>query len=259
MERTKLGEFTWTDLQAIDLDKQSPFYEQLFGWTYEDMPTGENTPDYRMFQKDGVFVAGCNRMSPEMKASGMPSFWAVYAATPDAAATAAKAVEAGGQVIMPLMDVMDSGRIAAIADPTGGTIFLWEKVTFAGAGVFMAPGTIAWADLSTRDPEGAAKFYAEVFGWGITPLEGGQPPYWQVSIEGEGEGGIMPMPEMMGADAPANWLIYFAADNVRASVEKAVSLGAGVLAPVVDVPGLVSYAVMADPAGAVFALMTPLM
>jgi len=39
MERTKLGEVTWTDLQATDIEKQSAFYEALLGWTHEDLPT----------------------------------------------------------------------------------------------------------------------------------------------------------------------------------------------------------------------------
>jgi uncharacterized protein len=259
MERVKLGEFTWTDLQATDPDGQTAFYEALFGWTHEDMPTGENTPDYRMFSKDGAVVAACNTMSPDMKAAGMPSFWAVYVATPDAAASAAKAEELGGKVIMPLMDVLDSGKMAAIQDPTGGQIFIWEKVRFAGAATFMAEGTMGWADLSTRDPEGAVKFYGDWLGWTFNKMESEDMPYWQASIDDVGEGGIMPMPDMIPAEVPAFWLVYFMTDDIKASVDKAVSLGATVSAPIMEVPGMLSFAVLADPQGATFALMTPLM
>ena len=256
MERTKLGELTWTDLQAVDLDKQSPFYEALFGWTFEDMPTGENTPDYRMYYKDGVVVAGGNHMSPDMKAAGMPSFWAVYIASPDAAATAAKALELGGKVIMPLMDVLDSGRMVAIADPEGGSIFIWQKVTFAGAGAFMdKPGTIGWADLSSRDPEAAAAFYSGVFGWDVKKLP--EMEYWQLEVDGEGQGGIGPMPEMVPGESPPFWTIYFMTDDIDASVAKAVELGGSVTAPVTVVPDMLRFAVIADPAGAMFSLLQP--
>jgi predicted enzyme related to lactoylglutathione lyase len=257
MERTKLGEITWTDLQAVDMEKQSPFYEALFGWTWEDMPTSEGRPDYRMFYKDGVVVAGGNRMSPDMQAAGMPSFWAVYAATPDIEATLAKAEEAGGTVIMPLMDVMTSGKMVAVADPTGGSLFFWQKVSFAGAGTFMEPGTIGWADLSTTDPEAAAKFYGDVFGWDIKKLEGME--YWQVEIDGVGEGGIGPIPEMLGPDARPFWTIYFMTDDIEASVAKAVELGGTITAPVTVIPDMLSFAVIADPAGANFSLLMPVM
>jgi len=152
MERTKLGEITWTDLQVTDLAKQTEFYEALFGWTHEDTPTLEGMPDYRMFYKDGVVIAGGNPMSPDMKAAGTPSFWAVYIATPNLDETVAKAEQLGATVIMPAMDVLDSGRMVAIADPTGGAMFFWQPRNHKGAGMFGAPGTISWADLSTPTP-----------------------------------------------------------------------------------------------------------
>ncbi len=49
MERTKEGELPWTDLSAKDIEAQSRFYEELFGWTHEDTPTTEGLPPYRMF------------------------------------------------------------------------------------------------------------------------------------------------------------------------------------------------------------------
>jgi hypothetical protein len=258
MERVKLGELTWTDYQSKDVNGDSAFYEELLGWTHEDMPTGEGRPDYRMFYKDGVVVAACNQMSPDMVASGMPPFWAVYVATPDIEATIAKAEELGGTVIMPLMDVLDSGRMVAIADPTGGSIFFWQKKDFAGAGKFMAPGAISWADLSTRDPEGAGAFYSELLGWEIKPTDMGPMPYWQVYVDGEGQGGIMPMPEMVGDEVPPFWIVYFGVADIDASVAKAVSLGATVITPPAEIGGGVSFSVVSDPAGATFALLGPM-
>jgi predicted enzyme related to lactoylglutathione lyase len=258
MERVRLGEVTWTDYQATDRTKQSPFYEDLFGWTFEDMPTGEGRPDYRMYYKDGVVVAAGNQMMPDMAASGMPPFWAVYIATPDADATAAKAVELGGSIVMPVMDVLDSGRMGAIQDPTGGTVFLWEKNTFAGAATFMTTGAISWADLSTRDPEGAAAFYSELFGWEIQRLENGPMPYWQVSVEGEGQGGIMSMPEMMADEVPPFWLVYFGTDDLGESVDRAVALGGDAVTQPTDIGQGMSFTVMMDPSGAAFALLGPM-
>ncbi len=253
-ERTKLGELTWTDLQASDLEKQTTFYESLFGWTHQDVPGGEGMPPYRMFYKDGVQVAGGAQLAPD---SEMPTFWAVYLATPHLDATVAKATELGATVIMPTMDVMESGRMAAISDPTGGGIFFWEAGTHHGAGAFNGPGTIAWADLSTRDPQAAADFFKELLDWEIVQM--GDPiPYWQFNVNGEGEGGVMGMPDMMPADARPFWTIYFGTDDMPASLAKAAELGGTVVAPPMAIGGGVSFAVLTDPAGCAFALLGPM-
>ena len=44
--------------------------------------------------------------------AGVPDLWSVYLATDDAEATVASAVEHGGQVMVPAMDVMALGRMA---------------------------------------------------------------------------------------------------------------------------------------------------
>lgn len=254
MTRTKLGEVTWTDLQAVDIEKQSAFYEALFGWTHEDRPTRPGAPDYRIFFKDGAMVAGGAPMSPDMQ--GMPTFWAVYLATPDLDKTLAKATELGATVVMPAMDVMESGRMVSVADPTGGGIFFWQAKDHPGAELFMKPGAISWADLSTRDPEKAAAFFTDLFGWKVNKMEGST-PYWQFDVEGEGQGGIMNMPDMMGPDARPFWTVYFGTDNITASLEEAERLGGKVWTQPVDVGQGTSFAVLSDPAGAAFALLGP--
>ena len=122
----------------------------------------------------------------------------------------------------------------------------------------MLPGTFSWSDLTTREPEKAAAFYAELLGWGVQPLDAGPTPYWQVSIDGQGEGGIMPMPEMIPAEVPAFWMPYFATTDVAASFAKAMDLGATVLREPTEIPGMLWFAVLADPAGATFALLQPM-
>jgi hypothetical protein len=66
--------------------------------------------------------------------------------------------------------------------------------------------------------------------------------------------GMMPMPEMVPPEVPANWLVYFAVTDCDATVAKATDLGATVLVPATDItPG--RFAVLSDPAGAVFAVI----
>jgi uncharacterized protein len=257
VERTKNGEFNWVDLSARDLEGQSAFYAALFGWTYTDMPLGDGMV-YRMFEADGHRVGGMGALPADQVAQGRPSTWNTYLAADDVDATVAAAAELGGTVVMPPGDVPgDSGRIAAIQDPGGAYIFFWKPRVHDEAIEYMLPGTLAWNDLSTRDPEGAIDFYTKLLGWDIQRLDAGPMAYWVVNVDGQGEGGIMPMPEMVPAEVPAFWLPYFRTLDLAASVAKAAALGATVRSGPVEVPDMVAFAVIADPAGATFALMTP--
>lgn len=257
MERTTPGEFNWIDLSAREFDTQSAFYEGLFGWSHEDVPFAEGMV-YRMFKADGHNVGGMSQLAPEMIEAGQPSAWNNYLATEDVDASAARAAELGGKVVVEPMDVPGSGRMAAVQDPTGAYIFLWKPLQPDETIEYMLPGTLAWNDLTTRDPEKAAEFYAQWAGWDVQPMDAGPMPYWQVSIDGRGEGGIMPMPDTMPPEVPAFWMPYFGAPDVAATVDKARKLGATVQVEPTQVADMLIFAVLADPAGATFALLQPL-
>ena len=55
-------------------------------------------------------------------------------------------------------------------------------------------------EIQAEDPERAAKFYREVFGWKIDKWEGGEFPYWMImtaekdSMEPGINGGLLPRP-----------------------------------------------------------------
>ena len=259
MERTKVGEFCWSDLSAKDIDAQSRFYEGLFGWTHEDIPSGEGLPPYRMFSKDGQVVVGAGAITPDMAAAGVPTMWNVYFATPDADAALARATELGGQIAMPAMEAMGTGRFAAVQDPAGGHFFVWQARSFKSAEVFGAPGSLAWVDLSTRDTGKAIEFYSAFFPtWKIDLVMQEPMNYWQVSVDGVPEAGIMPMPPQLPAEVPSNWMLYFGSADATATVARAKELGATVNMDVAQAGDSLVWAVLADPLGAVFAIMQSL-
>jgi len=254
MERTKQGEFAWTDLHSRDLDAQTTFYEGLFGWKHTDFPIGEGQV-YRTFSLDGRNVAAAHQMLPDLMAMGVPSSWNLYIAVDDVDAMVARAVELGGKVAMPAMDVMGTARNAAILDPTGAPVFLWHNPNPDPGTVYMEPGALAWADLETREPMVAGDFFAKLLGWRIEKLEMGPEPYWTINVGEEGIGGLMPMPAMVPAEVPSYWLEYFGTDDIDASVAKAKELGGVVSVPPTKVGEMLSFAVIDDPAGATFALL----
>jgi predicted enzyme related to lactoylglutathione lyase len=251
--RTRQGEFCWVDLSAKDLDVQTAFYEGLFGWTHKDIATDVG-PIYREFFADGALVSAASAMNPELLASGAPSAWLTYIAADDVDALTRRAVDLGGRVVMPAMDIMDQGRMVGIMDPTGAPFMLWQAGEHRGAEKFLADGAMSWNELDTRDVNRAKSFYTELLGWTFQELQG-PPPYWQIEIDGVGEGGVMPIGGDMPADMPSSWLVYFGVEDVRATADKVRELGGQVFMGPTEVPGMLMFAVCIDPQGAVFAIM----
>jgi predicted enzyme related to lactoylglutathione lyase len=54
---------------------------------------------------------------------------------------------------------------------------------------------------------------------------------------------------------PPHWLVYFAVDDCDAKVQKATGLGAQVMKPADDIPGVGRFAILLDPQGAAFAII----
>ena len=258
MERTKTGEFNWVDLSASDVEGQTRFYESLLGWTHTDMPYGQGMT-YRMVMSDGHNVAGIAPLPPEQMKMGRQSGWNTYVHADDVDAIVAKAAGLGAEVIMPPADVPDTGRIAAIKDPTGAVISFWKPLRPDATIEYGPAGTLGWNELDTRDPQKAIDFYTKLLGWKIESTPTPTFQYWQVDVDGTGEAGIMPMPEMVPAEVPSYWLVYFTVNDAKASTAKAAELGGKVMMEPTEVPGMLWFSVIADPQGAAFALMQPLM
>jgi predicted enzyme related to lactoylglutathione lyase len=240
------GTPSWVDLGSPDMDGSVAFYGGLFGWTATEPGPVEETGGYRMFEYKGRMVAG---LGPQ-QAPG-PPYWTTYVSVASADETTAKATAAGGMVFVEPMDVLDVGRMAIFADPTGAVVAVWEPRAHPGAGLVNEPNTLCWNELSTRDVPAAKAFYTEVFGWGVKEAEG----YDEWLVDGASVGGMMETPSMVPAEVPAHWLVYFAVDDTDAAVATAQELGATLVFGPVDVePGRI--ATVLDPQGATFAVIT---
>jgi len=67
-------------------------------------------------------------------------------------------------------------------------------------------------------------------------------------------GGMIDMPAEVPPQIPAYWLVYFGVENCDAALTRAGRLGGACLAGPLDIaPG--RFAVLSDPAGAVFAVI----
>jgi hypothetical protein len=119
----------------------------------------------------------------------------------------------------------------------------------------MKHGAFSWAELLTNDVEGAKKFYSQLLGWGIekAPMEGME--YTIVKVGDEPVGGIMEMPPQ-AKECPPHWGSYITVENVDKTVAKAGYLGAKVVMPPTDIPDVGRFALLCDPQGAMFSVIT---
>ena len=244
-ERTSYppGTFSWAELATSDADAAKAFYADVFGWDYRDTPIGDGMV-YTTALVDGQAARALYATADQ------PPHWNCYVTVESADDATRRAGELGANVMAEPFDVMDVGRMSVIADPTGAALCLWEPRTNIGASVVNQPGALTWNDLVTPDPDAAASFYGELFGWTFMdiPDSGG----YRVIRNGErANGGIPPVRE----GAPTAWLPYFGHADVDAAAARIGELGGQVLAGPMDI-GMGRIAGIADPQGAVFALWT---
>jgi predicted enzyme related to lactoylglutathione lyase len=118
----KDGSFGWGELNARGIDKATPFYKQVFGWTTKVSPMGEGQPDYTEYQLDGQSVVGGMEMNP-MVPKEVPSYWMVYFAVADVDKAHKKAVDLGAQEMLPPQE-FPGGRFSILSDPQGAAFGL---------------------------------------------------------------------------------------------------------------------------------------
>jgi uncharacterized protein len=243
------GTFSWTDLTTTDQDAAKAFYGELFGWEAMDFPVGEGVV-YSMMRIGGKDVAAISPQPEQQRDAGAPPVWNSYITVESADAALERAKGLGATVHAPAFDVMEAGRMGVVQDPQGAFFLVWQPKDNPGAGLVNAPGALSWNELATPDMDGSAAFYAEMFGWKVTPLEGMQMPYSVIeNVDGRSNGGIRGAME----NEPTYWLVYFGTDDIGASLAKVAEPGGNELVGATDI-GMGKIAVAQDPQGAVFAL-----
>lgn len=239
----------WVDLASPDIDASKTFYGKLFGWEAFTVPDPE-AGGYTMWSLQGKTVAAVGPIfNPQQ-----PPAWSMYVATTDAGATARAVREAGGQVVVEPIDVMQAGRMAVFMDPAGAFFSVWQRGETRGAELVNDIGAFSWNELNTRDIDAAKPFYKAVFGWdsATNPMpNGGSYTTWKV--DGRDVAGGFEMTDQIPANVPPHWLTYFSVANCDSAVTQVQELGGTVLVPPMDID-IGHFAVVTDPQGAAFAV-----
>lgn len=245
------GTPSWFELSTTDDKGAVDFYGALFGWVDDPQQIGENW-FYHMQKLNGLEAASIYQQSDEERNQGIPAHWNTYFTVTNVDETLAKVEAAKGTVLFGPMDVFTAGRMAMLQDRQGAAFAIWQPQDHIGCRVKGDPGSIAWNELLTTDPQDATDFYGSLLGVEDVTLEG--PMEYTMLKAGDTEvAGVLQITEEMGP-IPPNWMVYFTVANVDTSASQAASLGATLLMPGMDIPGIGRFATIQDPQGAVFSI-----
>jgi predicted enzyme related to lactoylglutathione lyase len=252
----------WVETLQADPHAAMAFYANLFGWEFEgpgDMP-GDGSDGYFVARLHGRDVAGIGSLGP--RGGHRTPTWTTYVRVDGASDAAARAIALGGNVLVEPLDAPPAGTLAILADPTGAPFGVWEPQERQGAQ--RVNETSAWSisSLHTDDPDRAATFYGDLFGWQTEPF-------------GDAAAGarIIRLPDYVGGEPRqpvprdtvglivqvepgarrGRWEVDFRIDGVDAAAERASAAGGTVITQPFDL-GQLRMAELADPPGAAFSI-----
>lgn len=244
MPAAPIGHFCWPELFTFDLAVAKAFYSGLFGWIWREVPTAGG--NYLIAHLDEDPVAGAFLAPARMG----PPRWNSYVRVESADEATGRVKALGGAVTAGPFDVPEVGRMAWLTDPGGAELALWQSGRSVGATRFGAPGSLAWTELATNQPEACAAFLTQLFGWTARPRTDMQEAYTELFLEGHGVGGIHPTTR-----SAAFWLPYFAVADPDEAARAVLESGGRALVPPTGLPRVGTFAILADPAGARFGVV----
>jgi uncharacterized protein len=117
------GTICWADLMTPDPAAAAKFYSEVFGWKLEP---GQDSSGYLHIKNGSEFIGGIP--PAEQRPLDVPPYWMIYFLVDNCDASAAKAKELGGKLLMPPTTMEKVGRIAIVDDPQGAGFALFQPL-----------------------------------------------------------------------------------------------------------------------------------
>lgn len=112
-------------------------------------------------------------------------------------------------------------------------------------------GRLVWHDLFSSDPGKARVFYSELLGWKTREVPMGPQTYCMITAGERDIGGIEKVP---APGVPSYWAGYVSVADVDATTKQVEELGGTTVVPPTEIPGVVRFAALKDPQGALFSI-----
>ena len=243
-----LGKFVWRDLVSEDPEAVKPFYAGLFGWEFEES-RALGAP-YTLVKSGGQYIAGISR-NRRPRPDQPVSQWLSFMSVADVDRAIVQTNAAGGRVLAGPLDLPNVGRGAVVLDPEGAPVgLLRSKIGDPVDTRAPALNRFLWTEHLSRNPQASAEFYAALADLQVRKMDFSGQPYW-VLVRGRERAALLRNPTTV--DQPI-WLAYVHVADPAASAARAAQLGGRVLlAPRKELRNG-SFALIADPTGAVLAL-----
>ena len=115
------------------------------------------------------------------------------------------------------------------------------------------PGQFFWHELMTTDTTAAEKFYGGVVGWKAVDSGAPDKQYTLFNVGDRGVAGMLAItPDMAQHGARPGWLGYISVDDVDQALSRLKQDGGQAFMGPQEVPGVIRFAMVADPQGAPF-------
>jgi predicted enzyme related to lactoylglutathione lyase len=117
-------------------------------------------------------------------------------------------------------------------------------------------GMPIWYELATTDAAAASRFYGDIVGWTSHDFGVGADYALWTAADGTAVAGLLALPDRNVGAGPG-WYAYFHVADVDTAVTQIEQAGGTVRSAPRDVPGAGRMAMVADPQGVVFYVITP--
>lgn len=115
----------WFDIYVSDFARAKHFYEQVFNFTFTELPLEWGKQAFFPFSPESPNISGA---LVERKAfTPGPNSTVVYFETEDCTAEEARIVTAGGKVVQPKMHIGEFGYVSLFIDTEGNTVGLHSR------------------------------------------------------------------------------------------------------------------------------------
>lgn len=255
----RIGAVFSADIAVPEHEREVSFYSRV-------LRTGED-PLWRddLMSNLGVPIIGLGPQSPAY--GDLPLQWMPHIQVADVAASAQRAQDLGGAVLLHQKSDDGTSEWAVLRDPAGAAFGIIPLVpaappdnsATAGAGANGSVGCIAWLDLTVPDAATVRDFYRHVVGWTVQDLamqdgDGGYTDFIMLDGNGNPAAGVCHA-RGTNVDLPPVWMIYLPVGDLAESIRLVEQDGGTVIKAQRGANGEYVYAAIRDPVGATLALM----
>ncbi|MEX2581723.1 MAG: VOC family protein [Gemmatimonadota bacterium] len=257
----RVGAVFSADIAVPEHDREFRFYSRV-------LSTGQDPlwRDEDLMSNLGMPIIGLGERNAEY--ASLPLQWMPHVQVADVAASAQRALDLGGTVLLHAKDDDGKSQWAVLLDPNGAAFGIIPLVPAeailppAGATSrdAAAPvGRILWLDLTVSDASATRDFYRQVVEWSVqnVDMKDGSEHYADYNMLGGDEGPAAGICHARGVNVglPPVWMIYLPVADLAESLRRVQEEGGKVLKAVQREDGEYAYAAIQDPVGAYLALM----